>query len=325
MGDGKTNEIIAIGRIGVDFYSTEAGRPLKDVKTFLRTQGGSVSNIAVNLAKLGHQVKIITRVGNEPLGEYLIEYLKSNNVDTSGVMVDARHNTSLAVIEVFPPASFTTLFFRDNCADLQISPADIPLDEVNKAKMVVTSGGSLTGSPARETVLSIMQRVAFNAEPKPTLVFDLDYREALWDSKENASIYLWEAVKLAEIAFANDEELEVLSLSVPRDSVFKNIFKGRCKLLIHKHGAEGATVYYEGGKTEIHAYPSEVKSTNGAGDAFAAGFCHGLLEGLELQECGQLGSAAGAIVVTRTGCSEAMPTLEEIMTLRREAKGGGRH
>jgi 5-dehydro-2-deoxygluconokinase len=318
----KTAEVISIGRIGIDFYSTEAGQSLKDVQTFLRTQGGSVSNIGVDLAKLGRRVKIITRVGKEPLGEYLIEYLKSNNVDTSGVIVDVQHNTSLAVVEVFPPASFTTLFFRNNCADLQLSLSDIPWDEIMTAKMVIISGGSLTCSPARETILNTMQKMAFRLDPKPTLVFDLDYRTVLWDSKENASLYLWQALKLADIIFANDEELEILSVIVAQDHVFENIFKGQCKLLIHKHGAKGATVYHDGGKTEISPYPSEVRSTNGAGDAFAAGFCHGLLNGLGLQECGQLGSAAGAIVVTRTGCSEAMPTLEEINTLRLKLEGG---
>jgi 5-dehydro-2-deoxygluconokinase len=316
MAVQKATEVIALGRIGVDFYSTEAGRPLQDVQTFWRTQGGSVSNIAVNLAKLGHQVKIITRVGKEPLGDYLLKYLENNNVDTSGVKVDAGHNTSLAVVEVFPPDAFTTLFFRNNCADLQLSLADISGDEVMRAKMIVTSGGSLAGSPARETILHIMQKIVFSGEPKPTVVFDLDYRSVLWDSKRNASLYLWQALKLADIIFANDEELEILSVMVQRDQVLKNIFTGRCRLLIHKHGAKGATVYSETGQTEILPYPSDVLSTNGAGDAFAAGFCHGLLNDSDLQECGQLGSAAGAIVVTRTGCSEAMPTLEEIDVLR---------
>jgi 5-dehydro-2-deoxygluconokinase len=320
MTGNEEAEVVAIGRIGVDFFSDEISRRLKDVRTFTKTQGGSVSNIAVGIAKLGHRTKLITRVGNEPLGQYLIEYLRHNKVDTSGVVIDPLHNTSLAVVEVLPPSSFTTLFFRTNCADLYLSLDDIPLDEVMRARIVATSGTSLTYSPARETVLNVIQTVAFHTASKPLVVFDIDYRDVLWDSATNAALYLWQAVKMADIVFANDQEIDVLSRLCPSDHIVENILNGRCKIFIHKHGSEGATIYHQGEKVKVSPYPSEVRSTNGAGDGFAAAFCHGVLGGLDLRECGQLGSAAGAIIVTRTGCSEAMPTLEEIESLRARYK-----
>lgn len=310
---GQQAEIIAVGRIGVDFYASEEGRPLKDVRTFSRTQGGSISNIAVNLAKLGHAVKLITRVGDEPLGWYLLDYLGRNRVDTSSIRLDPQHRTSLAVVEVFPPDSFVTLFFRENCADLHLTLDDIPFDEVARARILAASGTSLTRSPARETILYVLQKTAFASEPKPTVVFDLDYREVLWGSRQEAALYLWQAVKLADIVLANDEEIEVLSALCDREQVVEQILAGRRRILVHKRGMAGATIYAEGQQVTIPPFPAtRVVSTNGAGDAFAAAFLHGLLAGLDLYHCGVLGSAAGAIVVSRVGCSEAMPTLDEI-------------
>jgi 5-dehydro-2-deoxygluconokinase len=321
--DGYPIEVLAIGRIGVDFYSAEEGEPLKDVKVFSRTQGGSISNIAVDLARLGHSVKLITRVGDEPLGRYLVEYLGKQGVNTSGVIQDPKHNTSLAVVEVFPPDHFTTLFFRENCADLFLTLEDIPFQEIPTVRILATSGTSLSRSPARETILSTLQRTAFLTGSKPITVFDLDYRQSLWASPAEAALFLWAAVQLADVVFANDadvvfandEEMDVLAVLCPRERIINQIL-ARSQMLVHKRGTAGAVVYAEGHGYEIPPFPApKVVSTNGAGDGFAAAFLHGMLQGYDVVKCGLYGSVAGAIVVSRVGCSEAMPSLAEIEAL----------
>jgi 5-dehydro-2-deoxygluconokinase len=313
--DGHPAEILAIGRIGVDFFAGEEGKPLQNVRMFSRTQGGSISNIAVDLARLGHAVKLVTRVGDEPLGRYLVEYLEKQGVDTSGVVRDPKHNTSLAVVEVFPPDQFTTLFFRENCADLFLTLEDIPFQEIQGVRILATSGTSLSRSPARETVLSTLQRTAFLTGPKPITVFDLDYREVLWPSPADAALYLWAALQLADVVFANDEEMDVLAALCPREQVLDRIL-AHGRTLVHKRGTAGAVVFAAGRRFEIPPFPApKVVSTNGAGDGFAAAFLHGMLRGYDVAKCGLYGSVAGAIVVSRVGCSEAMPTLEEIEAL----------
>ena len=308
-------EVIAVGRIGVDFYSGQEGTPLQDVRMFSRTQGGSISNIAVNLARLGHSVKLITRVGDEPLGRYLQAYLAKEGVDTSGVIRDPAHNTSLAVVEVFPPSQFTTLFFRENCADLFLTVDDIPFEDIQRARILAMSGTSLSRSPAREAILSMLQKTAFLTGPKPVVVFDLDYREVLWNSRGEAATYLWAAVQQADVVFANDEEMNVLSALCPSERVIDHIL-ARSQMLVHKQGTAGAVVYTNGRRHDIPPFPApKVVSTNGAGDGFAAAFLHGMLRGYDVPKCGLYGSIAGAIVVSRVGCSEAMPSLQEIEAL----------
>jgi len=160
--------------------------------------------------------------------------------------------------------------------------------------------------------LYTMQRISLEQVAKPTIVLDIDFRESLWKSRNDAAFYLWQASTMADIIFANDEELELLAGICPSHNPIEELLKTRERLVIHKKGRRGAVIHKKGEEVVVEAIPVKVVSTNGAGDAFAAAFLHGLLEGKTLFEAGTLGSAAGAIVAGRIGCSEAMPSIEEI-------------
>lgn len=305
--------VFVVGRVGVDFFSKDSGKSLVDARNFIKTQGGSASNIAVNLSKLGLQVSLVTKVGKEPLGNFLIKYLKGFGVNTSFISQDPNHKTSLAVVEVLPPDSFTTLFFRECCADLQLKYEDLPMEDIRNSHLLVSTGGSLTSLPARETVLKLLEELKnYDTIIK---VFDIDYRSSLWKDKDTARKYLRAAAEMADIIFANEDELNLLGDGLTPESLAKELHLKGIKYVIYKRGSRGAIIYAPDNKLEITPYPSEIVSTNGAGDAFAAGFCYGLLLEWPLEKCAKFGSAAGAVVVSRIGCSEAMPSREEILAL----------
>src|SRR6202163_3871992 len=83
--DRLAMDITILGRIGYDLYSEEPDVPLPQVRRFSRYLGGSSANMAVGLARLGARVGIIASLGNDSLSEYLMAFLKSENVDTSHV------------------------------------------------------------------------------------------------------------------------------------------------------------------------------------------------------------------------------------------------
>src|SRR3972149_11513007 len=118
-------DAIVLGRAAIDLYASEIGVELKDVRTFTRFLGGSPANIAVGLARLGAQVAFIGRVGRDPFGEFLREFMAAEGIDVSGLRVDATHPTTLAFAEMHPPDHFPLLMYRRPSADTQITLDDI--------------------------------------------------------------------------------------------------------------------------------------------------------------------------------------------------------
>jgi 5-dehydro-2-deoxygluconokinase len=92
--------------------------------------------------------------------------------------------------------------------------------------------------------------------------------------------------------------------------------------LILKTGARGSRIYLRGGETiDAPGYPVEVYNILGAGDAFGGGFLYGYVQGWGWRKAARLGNACGAIVVTKHGCANFMPTLDEVMAFVGERGG----
>jgi len=123
-------DVCVLGRIGYDLYALEHGRPLAEVERFSRHLGGSSANIAVGLARLGHDVGIISSVGADALADYLLAFLKAEKVDTRFVRLVAGYNTSLCLTEVSPPDRFPQVFYRREPADTRVEVGKYISDRV---------------------------------------------------------------------------------------------------------------------------------------------------------------------------------------------------
>ena len=133
-------------------------------------------------------------------------------------------------------------------------------------------------------------------------VFDLDYRPSLW--REDARPWYAEAAALATVVVGNREEWEVLGEA-----------PAGVELSVVKLGPEGVRAVR--GAEEVTVPPFEVEVVNGlgAGDAFGGALCHGLLAGWPLRRVLAFANAAGALVASRLGCADEMPTREEVEAL----------
>jgi 5-dehydro-2-deoxygluconokinase len=117
-------DVITTGRIGVDIYPLQTGVGLEQVETFGKFLGGSATNVAVAAAKYGLKSAVITKVGTDPFGNFLIEELERLNVDTSYVGRDQSYKTPVVFCEIFPPDDFPIYFYREPKApDMEISEA----------------------------------------------------------------------------------------------------------------------------------------------------------------------------------------------------------
>jgi 5-dehydro-2-deoxygluconokinase len=287
-------EAVVMGRVGIDLYPNQLATPLKDVRTYTRFVGGFAGNVATGLARLGVLPAIVSRVGDDPHGEFVREWLEAEGVDVRFLRTDPYWRTPPTFCEVWPPDRFPILFYRRPTApDWQLAPQDFDGEVVAAAPVLYATGTGLAQSPSRETTLDALRA------HRGTTIFDLDWRPTLWDDPDEYPPLAAEAASAAEIVIGNEEEVSAARL-------------GELPRLVLKRGEHGATVFEHGEATDLPGHPVEVVNGLGAGDAFAAAVGYSVLRDLPLVEGVRMGNVAGAIVASRLACSEAMPRLEEL-------------
>jgi 5-dehydro-2-deoxygluconokinase len=287
-------DAVVLGRVGIDLYPNQLETPLREVRTYTRFVGGFAGNVATGLARLGVSVAIVSRVGDDPHGDFVRGWLAGEGVDVRFLATDPDWLTPPTFCEVWPPDRFPILFYRrPTVPDWQLSPADFDADEVAAAPLLYATGTGLAQSPSRETTLAALRA------HRGTTIFDLDWRPVLWKEAAAYPELAAEAAALADIVIGNEEEVAAARLGEP-------------PRLVLKRGERGATVIGDGEAIDVPGYPVEVVNGLGAGDALAAALGHGLLHGLSLVEATRRGTVAGALVAAQLACSEAMPRLEEL-------------
>jgi 5-dehydro-2-deoxygluconokinase len=294
-----TPEVLTIGRVSVDLYPEQIGVPLAEVRTFRKMLGGSPTNVAVAAARLGRRSAVLTKVGTDGFGDYVRAALEEFGVDASLVGTDATLRTPLAFCEIHPPDDFPLLFYREPTApDLQLTDADLAAAPVEDVPLLWLTGTGLSQEPSRSATLAAVKRRGRRAHT----VFDLDYRSMLWN--EDATPFYREAASYATVLVGNREEWAVLG-DAPEGT----------DVVIEKLGPGG--VRGTRGDETVVVPPIEVNVVNGlgAGDAFGGALCHGLLAGWELERMLRFANAAGALVASRLGCADEMPSLAEVEEL----------
>jgi len=315
-------EVTILGRIGYDLYSEELNVPLSRVRRFSRYLGGSSANMAVGLARLGARVGMVSSLGDDSLSDFLIEFLNTENVDTSRVQRVPGYLPSLAFTEVSPPDRFPQVFYRHDAVDTMLRVTGEDLRYIAGRRMFITNGTSLCASPSRESTYLALEHAR---KAGCRVVFDVDYRAMSWPSAAAAGQAVWLALPFIDVLIGNQPELRLVAGDEDLGRA-TGLLRERVPLLVSKLGEQGTRVWQGAESVFLPPYAVDVVSTIGAGDGFASGFLCGVLAGKPVQECLHFGNAAAAIVVSRLSCSEAMPTLAEVESMvqnrRREAASG---
>lgn len=293
-------EAAVFGRVGVDLYPNELETPLREVRTFTKYVGGFAGNVATGLARLGVRVAIVSRVGADPHGDFVRDFLAREGVDVRFLCTDPDWQTPPTFCEVWPPDRFPILFYRKpTVPDWQLSSGDFDAEEVAAAPLLFATGTGLAQEPSRATTLHAL------CAHLETTVFDLDWRPALWDDPGEYRRNAAEAAAAADIVIGNEEEVDAAG-------GLKAVRSGGASVVVVKRGDRGAVVYERDATHDVPGYPVDVVNGLGAGDAFAAALGHGLLRGLPVVDAVRRGTVAGAIVASQLACSEAMPRLEQL-------------
>ncbi len=330
-------DILAIGRSSIDLYSNDVGIPFPEITSFGAFVGGCPTNISVGTRRLGLKSVLLTAVGDDPVGEFLLKFLNDEGVETQFIANKPGHRTSAVVLGIEPPDRFPLIYYRDNCADIELTIDDVIASPIAESRAVLISGTGLSKEPSRSaTMYAAEQAKAMGSQ----VFLDLDFRADQWHDPRAFGVCVRPTLCNVDIAIGTEEEIKAASLtdvsqmsiehsqiSNPTiegdmDIAVATILNAGANALVVKRGSDGADIYLKDGEI-IHAepFPVEIYNTLGAGDAFASGFIYGILNRWDWKKAARLGNATGAIVVTRHGCANFMPTMAEVNTFV-EQRGG---
>ena len=330
-------DVLTVGRSSIDLYSQDIGAPFNEIKGFDAFVGGSPLNIAVGCARLGVNASLLTGVGNDKVGEFIVNFLNGEGVNTHCIPVKDKSRSSAVVLGIEPPDKFPLVYYRDNAADSQISIDDVINARVEDYKILLINGTALNIEPSRSATFFATEVAEKN---DVDVVLDLDFRADQWHDYRAFGLMVRAILPKVKIAIGTEEEILAATMSsasqvtikdqqisAPEitgdiDASIKQLLSSGIEILIVKRGADGASIYRsEGTREDVPGFPVEVLNVLGAGDAFASGFLYGVLQGWDLHKSCRMGNASGAQVVTRKGCANFMPTLEESLTFVKERGG----
>jgi 5-dehydro-2-deoxygluconokinase len=335
----KSYDVLAMGRSSIDLYSNDIGAPFPDITSFAAYVGGCPTNISVGTRRLGLRSAVLTAMGDDPVADFMLQFLNKEGVDTQFVPRLRGKRTSAVLLGIEPPNRFPLVYYRANCADIEITIDHVLASPVRNCRVLVISGTGLSREPSRSATLFAAEE-ARDAGAK--VVLELDFRPDQWEDPRAFGVTTRAALPLVDVAVGTSDEVnaavlrEGKSVSVAHSQVsdarvagdlnkaIETVLSYGPEALVMTRGQDGATVHTRDGKTlQAAPFPVDVYNILGAGDAFASGFLYGYLKGWGWTRAARMGNACGAIVVTRHGCANFMPYEKEALAFVEERGGFG--
>jgi 5-dehydro-2-deoxygluconokinase len=324
---GRALDVLCLGRCAVDFYAQQIGARLEDVTSFAKYLGGSSANTAFGCARLGLRTGMITRVGDDAMGRFLVETLAREGCDVSHVSVDPTRLTGAVVLGLKDRDTFPLIFLRENCADMAIVEADIEEAYIARSRALLITGTHFSTEYINRISQLALDRARAN---NVRTILDIDYRPVLWGltkrgdgetryiHSETVTAHLQRILPKIDLAIGTIEEFNIAGGSADILTSLAAVRRLTAAVLIVKRGPMGCAVIdgpipralddaYNGRGVEV-----EVLNVLGAGDAFNAGFLSGWVRGEDYDACTRYANACGALVVSRHACAPAMPTRTEL-------------
>ncbi len=341
MRADATYDSCHMGRSSIDLYANDVGSPFPEIGSFAAYVGGSPTNISVGGRRLGLKTALLTGLGEDPVGDFVLEFLKNEGVETRFIPRKPDNRTSAVVLGIEPPDRFPLVFYRDNCADIALTIDDVLAAPVTDCRVFQFAGTNLSRDPSRSST-SFAAEIAKQAGAR--VVLDIDFRPDQWHDPRAFGVAIRSVLPLVDVALGTEDEINAAVMMDPDqvslthsqvsdatvsgdvDASVARLMELGPTAVVQKRGADGARVHSAspgGGRdiVDVAGFPVEIANILGAGDAFGAGFLYGYVQGWDWYRSARLGNACGAIVVTEHGCANFMPTYDEVMAFA-DARGG---
>ncbi len=276
---------------------------LTTVDTIELHTGGCATNTAIDLARLGEDVGVMGLIGSDGLGSFILDRLKAENVDISGLKTTAKIATSTTLVLSDVDGERSFLYYHG--ANGILAEEDIDFSVIEKCEILFIAGSllmpALDGGPTAR-VLKRAQELG-----KYTIL------DTAWDATGRWMSAIGPCLPYLDLFIPSIEEAKILSGKDNVEDMAKVFLNAGTQTVVIKCGAKGC--YIKNSKEEhyLQAFLVDAIDTNGAGDSFVAGFITGLINKWDFKRCGQFANAVGAHCVTALGASSGIKSKEEII------------
>lgn len=307
------SKLVCLGELLIDFQSKGTGS-LKDTSEFVKKAGGAPANVCVQATKLGVESVYLTQVGADGFGDFLIESLKAEGVDTSMIKQSKDYDTSLAFVSFKAGGEREFSFYRRTAADLHFSASDFDGCKFDRGDMFEFGSVALATEDARAAHKALIARAKASGAK---VCFDPNLRLALWSDHEELKRVVNEFFALSDIIKIGDDELAFVTGKSEKDAVAQILGHG-AEIVAVTRGSKGATLYLSSGEViDNKGYKVNAVDTTGAGDSFFGGL---LAELIDTQSSGKVNYAdilafackCGSYTTTGYGAIAAMGDRDKI-------------
>lgn len=311
-----STEVITLGEPMAVYIAEELG-DLRSAKRYRRAAAGAELNVAVGLARLGHKVSYLTKLGRDPYGQMIFDFLNREGVGTGHILWDETRLTGSylkARVEEGDPDIF---YYRKDSAASTYRCADVRTGFEEGKILHITGISAGVSASMRE---ALQEAVHLAKKKGMRITFDPNLRPALWRTEAEMIETVNGFAFQSDIVMPGLGEAKILTGEQEIGKIAQFYFDRGVKTVIIKLGAAGACLLEpEKYRTIRGFHTDDIVDTVGAGDAFAAGVISGILEGTSLEEAVRRGNAMGAIIISSPGDNDGLPCKEKLRTFLKRA------
>ena len=305
--ENKRFDVFAIGELLVDMISDDYDAD-NSCNKYSRYFGGSPANITMNIKRLGGNPIISASVGNDRLGEFLINNLKKNNINTD--FINKVNNSTSMVLVTKSKETPLPIFYRS--ADYNLEYNEDIGSILKNSKIVHFSCWPISQKKSRKVIEKVIEEARKN---NVLIGFDPNYHEMIWEEGHDGIEYIKNLIGKLDIIKPSEVDAErIFGPDTPENHVDKFIQCG-AKLVIMTLGKDGAIVSDGNETIKFETLATEVVDTTGAGDAFWGGFYTALTSNYPLKEALNIGFATSAFKLRHVGAIAELPSIKELKTL----------
>src|SRR5579859_5322729 len=283
----QSYDVITMGRSSIDLYSNDVGAPFVEITSFAAYVGGCPTNISVGTQRLGLRSALLTAVGDDQVGNFILHFLEKEGVETRFIPRKAGHRSSAVVLGIEPTDRFPLTYYRENCADIELTIDDVLATPIADGHTLLISGTGLSREPSRSATLFAAEQARRTSIP---VMLDIDFRPDQWHDPRAFGVTLRSVLYLVDIVLGTEDEINATMLtdagqiSLTHSQVSDARISGDIdaaigalltlgpRVLVQKRGAIGSRVHLaQVGSTtkqiDVPGFPVEVQNILGAGDA----------------------------------------------------------
>ena len=300
-------DIVSLGECMVELFSDE---PIGAAPYFHKSFAGDTLNMLFMASTLGTPCGYITRLGEDPFAQYLVDEMRGQGIDSSGVKLVPGF-TGVHFVSLLPKGGREFVYYRKGSAASTMTPDDLDVEYIGRAKVLhISAIPQAISASARATVVKAAQ---IAKERDVTVSYDTNLRPSLWTIEE-AREAMHDVLPYVDIVFPSHPEDTGPLIGASSEAEVVQFFKSRgVDTVAVKRGESGAWVATQKETASVSALaPQGVLDTTGAGDAFVGGFLHCIVQGLDAFEAARWGTASAGLKVAGRGAVASQPSREQV-------------